>query len=125
MKQREKTVSREQGLILKRCGFDIPVATYQVDSPMGAIITGNFFNHNFNPERVSLPTYSEVCRWLAESMGIDIVVYPVFDENQREYGFKIYTLVSQNGSDYSDFFDKREDAYEAAISEVINNLKSA
>lgn len=120
MSQIEKTVSREQGLRLRSFGFDVPVHTYQVDADNGAIIITDRFNHNFNPQRVSLPTYSEVCNWLAESKDVDVVIYPVFTDEGREYTFKIYTPEHQEGIEYSDFFTDREDASESAIMEALN-----
>lgn len=116
---REKVVDLKLGRTLKTLGFNYPTTTYQVDADNGAIVSGDVFAHNLNPNRVALPSYALVLQWLSEEKAVDVLVQPKYTEEGRKFNYIIHTDEEPNGMEHYDYFADRDEAMLAGIIEAL------
>lgn len=117
----EDYVSYEVAKLLKERGFDEPIQYfYKFDSKelyRGTVFTNTQIGDKF----YNAPTHQMAMKWLREIYGIDIVI-EISDPSVKDRKYYCIIWDDNNNSYILDLFNSYEDAVEAVLKYVLENL---
>ena len=119
----EDYVSFETAKLLKDKGFNVEGSRFYMPNGHGMWKYGYY--HDFDiSERIECPTHQMAMKWLREAHKIYIDISPTYSEAEKTIHF-IWQIFDSNydfAGDCEIFYDKYEQACEAAIKYCLENL---
>ena len=117
----EDYVSYEVAKLLKEKGFDEPCQKCYYVSTKSIEDVHNGRNTILSSFFISCPTLQMATKWLRETHGIDIII-EISDPSVKDRKYYCIIWDGNNNSYILDLFNSYEEACEAAIEYVLENL---